>query len=366
MLVACNKQDSTPEPTPVAGEPIVVTETILNNRDIIWGMDFLPDGRIVFTEKSGGIFLFDTATKAETALTGFATDADSRGQGGLLDICVHPAYPTNGWVYAAYSSTGGFINLVRFKISGTAITGFQTLHKSATASTWYGHYGSRILFAPDGMLYWSVGEGGSSSYGGPTTPHSNAQRLDNNLWGKVHRLNADGSLPTSNPLLPGGLRNTIFTYGNRNPQGLAVDATGNVWETEHGPQGGCEVNLLQPGSNYGWPYYSDGRNYDGTTISNGHGGAGITQPIRSWSPAVAPAGLAFINSPTWKSWNGNLLMGSLGRRQLFRLVLNGTQVQSEHTLLNDAGRIRNVKMGPDGHVYVSIEGPGRIVRLKAQ
>ena len=240
------------------------------------------------------------------------------------------------------------------------------LATTESASTWNGHYGSRIAFGSDGKLYWSVGEGGGGSLGGVNSPHQNSQRL-NTLWGKIHRMNLDGSVPTDNPLLPGQTtRSTIFSYGIRNPQGMAFEpGTARLFANEHGPSGGCELNRIEAGNNYGWPLYSNGINYNGTNISNGHNAPGITAPLKTWTPALAPSGLAFINHPSFKDWNGNILMGSLGRRHLLMIKMTNGVPGEETVLLNNAGRIRNVKMGPAGRVYVSVED-GRLLVLTAR
>jgi aldose sugar dehydrogenase len=235
-----------------------------------------------------------------------------------------------------------------------------------SASTWNGHFGSRIVFGADGKLYWSVGEGGGGSLGGASSPHQNGQRL-NTLWGKIHRMNLDGTVPADNPLLPGqSTRSTIYSYGIRNPQGMAFEPGSNrLFEHEHGPSGGCELNRIEAGNNYGWPLYSSGINYNGTNISNGHNAPGITAPLKTWTPALAPSGMTFINHPSFRDWNGNLLMGSLGRRHLLMIKMTNGVPGEETVLLNNAGRIRNVKMGPGGRVYVSVED-GRLLMLTAK
>jgi glucose/arabinose dehydrogenase len=266
-----------------------------------------------------------------------------------------------------YSITGGFLSLARFTLNGTAASNWQVLHTTESASTWNGHYGSRIAFGPDGKLYWSVGEGGGGSLGGASSPHQNGQRL-NTFWGKIHRMNLDGSIPADNPLLPGQTaRSTLFSYGHRNPQGMAFDPkTNRLFVNEHGPSGGCELNRVQPAENFGWPLYSMGINYNGTTISNGHTAPGIVAPLKSWTPAFAPSGLTFINHPSFKEWNGNLLMGSLGRKHLLMIKMTNGVPSNETILLENNGRIRNVKMGPGGKIYVSVEDGGKLLSLTAK
>jgi glucose/arabinose dehydrogenase len=181
-------------------------------------------------------------------------------------------------------------------------------------------------------------------------------------------MNLDGSVPSDNPLLPGQTaRTTLYSYGHRNPQGLAFEpATSQLFVSEHGPSGGCELNRVRAGENFGWPLYSMGINYNGTVISNGHNASGIVAPLKSWTPALAPAGLTFINHPSFRDWNGNMLMGSLGRRQLLMIKMTNGVPGDETILLENNGRIRNVKMGPAGKIYVSVEDGGRLLSLTAR
>jgi glucose/arabinose dehydrogenase len=285
----------------------------------------------------------------------------------LLDVTISPDFATSKNVYVTYSITGGFLSLARFTLNGTASSNWQVLHTTESASTWNGHFGSRISFGPDGKLYWGVGEGGGGSLGGATSPHQNGQRL-NTMWGKIHRMNLDGTIPADNPLLPGQTtRSTIFSYGHRNPQGMAFDPISKqLFENEHGPSGGCELNRVLASENFGWPLYSMGINYNGTTISSGHIANGIVAPLKSWTPAFAPSGLTFINHPSFRDWNGNILMGSLVRRHLLMIKMTNGVPSNETILLENNGRIRNVKMGPGGKIYVSVEDGGRLLVLTAK
>lgn len=369
VFFACSKKKeptSVPVTPPLSGTPEVTAVPILSNQGIIWGFDVLPNGNLLYTQKAGAMQLYDTTTRTSTLLTGLPSNISAAGQGGLLDVATAPDFATTNRVYVTYSITGGFLVLARFTLQGNATLNWQVLATTESASTWNGHYGSRIAFGSDGKLYWSVGEGGGGSLGGVNSPHQNSQRL-NTLWGKIHRMNLDGSVPTDNPLLPGQTtRSTIFSYGIRNPQGMAFEpGTARLFANEHGPSGGCELNRIEAGNNYGWPLYSNGINYNGTNISNGHNAPGITAPLKTWTPALAPSGLAFINHPSFKDWNGNILMGSLGRRHLLMIKMTNGVPGEETVLLNNAGRIRNVKMGPAGRVYVSVED-GRLLVLTAR
>jgi glucose/arabinose dehydrogenase len=366
IFLSCSKEDE-PVTAPLIGAPEITVSTLLSNQGIIWGFDFLPNGNLLFTQKTGTMRLFDPTTQSNTLISGLPSNISAAGQGGLLDVAISPDYASSKSVYTTYSITGGFLVLARFTLNGTAASNWQVLHTTESASTWNGHYGSRIAFGTDSKLYWSVGEGGGGSLGGATSPHQNGQRL-NTFWGKIHRMNLDGTIPADNPLLPGQTaRSTLFSYGHRNPQGMAFDPkTNRLFVNEHGPSGGCELNRVQPAENFGWPLYSMGINYNGTTISNGHTAPGIVAPLKSWTPAFAPSGLTFINHPSFKDWNGNLLMGSLGRKHLLMIKMTNGVPSNETILLENNGRIRNVKMGPGGKIYVSVEDGGRLLMLSAK
>lgn len=366
IFLSCSKEDE-PVTVPLIGAPEITVTTLLSNQGIIWGFDFLPNGNLLFTQKTGTMRLFDPTTQSNTLISGLPSNISAAGQGGLLDVAISPDYASSKSVYTTYSITGGFLVLARFTLNGTAASNWQVLHTTESASTWNGHYGSRIAFGTDSKLYWSVGEGGGGSLGGATSPHQNGQRL-NTFWGKIHRMNLDGTIPADNPLLPGQTaRSTLYSYGHRNPQGMAFDPkTNRLFVNEHGPSGGCELNRVQPAENFGWPLYSMGINYNGTTISNGHTAPGIVAPLKSWTPAFAPSGLTFINHPSFKDWNGNLLMGSLGRKHLLMIKMTNGVPSNETILLENNGRIRNVKMGPGGKIYVSVEDGGKLLSITAK
>jgi glucose/arabinose dehydrogenase len=370
LFLSCKKEntpaDNNISDPPPAGTPDISIKTLLSGQGIIWGFDFLPNGNVLYSQKTGALRLYDTTSGTSTAIAGLPSNISAAGQGGALDVCVAPGNVAPGFIYITYSITGGFLQLARFNLSGNAMANFQVLQTTGSASLWSGHYGSRLSFGPDGKLYWSVGEGGGGSLGGATSPHQNGQLL-NTLWGKVHRLNPDGTVPADNPVI-GGNRTTIFSYGHRNPQGMAVEPkTGKLYATEHGPSGGCELNLIEPGRNFGWPLYSTGNNYNGSNISGlNHNAPGITPPLKWWTPALAPSGLTFINHPSFRDWNGNMLSGSLGRRHLLMISMAGGTPGTETVLLNGEGRIRNVKQGPVGKIYVSVEDGGRLLELTAR
>ncbi len=368
-FMACNSSNDTPtdatkNPTPITENITLTQETVFTDRGIIWGFEFLPNNDIIFTEKSGKMGIYSNGKITE--LSGLPTDINTDSQGGLLDICLHPDYATNGWIYASYSSSGGgrgLLNLIRFKIEGNSIKNTENIFKSSATNQWKGHYGSRIVFDKNGFLFLSIGEGGSTTYGGEGSSNLNAQNVKE-AWGKVHRMTDTGKVPSDNPVLTGNASpTTVYSYGHRNPQGLVLNTdTGEIWETEHGPKGGDELNLIQKGKNYGWPLVSYGVNYDGKTISTSHNRTGIENPEHYWTPSIGACGLAYVSSTKYGSWKGSYIAGGLALRNLSRVEINGSNVKST-TIIENAGRVRDVKMGPDGYLYLSIESPGRIVRL---
>lgn len=254
------------------------------------------------------------------------------------------------------------MNLIRFRIKDNALTDIQNLHTTSSTNRWRGHNGSRIVFDNDGYLFWSVGEGGPSSRGGANSPNKNAQNVKES-WGKVHRMTDDGKVPADNPVLPGNTTPTsIYSYGHRNPQGLALNpATNEIWETEHGPRGGDELNVIKKGENYGWPLVSYGINYDGVDIS-GKKHPGYTEPVFQWTPSLGACGLAYLTSDKYGNWKGSFFAGALALNHVSRIYFEDG-VAKEEKILKDVGRVRDVVQGPDGYLYLSLEGPGRIVKL---
>ncbi len=365
-LACCNKE-GTPDkqiPDQVLTPPVLTVDTVYTGSGIFWGMVRLPDGRVLLTEKSSGLWLLDTSTKNLSTVSHTIMGTDTRGQGGWLDLCLHPNYSQNGWIYLVNSFNNGRIRLMRFRLFGNQVQDLSTIYESTDRTSWFGHYGSRLAFGSDGKLFWSVGEGGSGSQGGATSINQNAQNTGS-IWGKILRMNDDGSLPSDNPILPGQSQpGFAWSYGHRNPQGLVFDLSGRLWSTEHGPRGGDELNLIKKASNYGWPIYSEGINYDGSLISNGHLASGIASPSMFWIPSPAFCGMTVLHHPRWNAWRGQLVLGCLVNKKLRRLKLNGDTVTEEASLLDNFGRIRNAVCFPDGELWVSIENPGRLVRVR--
>ena len=328
-------------------------ELFVDNLQIPWGMAFLPDGSMLITEKEGKIIHF---LEGKKIIISNVPEVYQRGQGGLLDIALHPKYKENGWIYFTFSSEegeekGGNTALMRAKLKDNALVDKELLYKATPNTTKGQHFGSRIAFDDDGYLYFSVGERGERDI--------NPQDITRD-GGKIYRLNDDGTIPSDNPFVNSdGAKTAIYSYGHRNPQGLAKHPeTGKIWDNEHGPQGGDEINVIKKGANYGWPVITYGINYSGTPITDKTEMEGMEQPIHYWVPSIAPSGMAFITSDNYKGMKGDLLVGSLKFQYLERLVMNGTKVVKREKLLQNLGRVRDVKEGPDGLIYVAIEGKG--------
>ncbi|MBS0000294.1 MAG: PQQ-dependent sugar dehydrogenase [Cyclobacteriaceae bacterium] len=322
-----------------------------------WALAFLPNEDLLVTERAGQIRVIRDNKLLETKISG-VPGVYANGQGGLFEVILHPDYSTNGWLYISYSATrngGSNTAVIRAKLDGFDLVEREVIFQALPFLSGGQHFGGSMEFDQNGNFYLSVGERGR---------RDNAQTLDNHA-GKIIRLNADGSIPADNPFVDKNrARPEIYTYGNRNPQGMARHPdTGEIWTHEHGPMGGDEINIVKPGVNYGWPVVSYGDNYDGSTISEKPTAEGIIDPLHYWDPSIAPCGMTFVTSDLFSPWKGNLLVGSLKFRYLARLELNGNEVTSEEKLLEGLGRVRSVIEGPDGLIYVSVESPGMVLRL---
>jgi glucose/arabinose dehydrogenase len=323
-----------------------------------WGMAFLPDGDILVTERDGALRLVRGGQLVPEAIAGLPEIAPT-GQGGLMGIALDPAFEQEPWVYLAYAGKGRGghgTEVVRGRLRGMRLEDVEVLFTALPKSRGGRHFGSRLVFLPDGTLLISLGDRGE---------RKSAQDLDDHR-GSLIRINPDGSVPEDNPFA-GGSKPEIFSYGHRNMQGLALHPdTGLPWTHEHGPQGGDEVNINRPGANYGWPVITYGVNYGiGTRIGEGTAKPGMEQPVHTWVPSIAPSGMAFYTGDQLPRWRGNLLVGSLKFGQLVRLTLDNDRVVDEERLLNNRfGRIRDVVMGPDGFVYLLTDSPqGQLLRV---
>jgi glucose/arabinose dehydrogenase len=328
-------------------------ELFVDELQIPWAMAFLPDGSMLITEKAGKLIHFKNGEKTNISNV---PAVYTRGQGGLLDIFLHPDYSNNGWIYFTYASEegeekGGHTALMRAKLKDEALYDNELLYKAGPNTTKGQHFGSRIAFDNDGYLYFSIGERGARDV--------NPQDITKD-GGKIYRLYDDGRIPEDNPFVgQEGAKTAVYSYGHRNPQGLVIHPeTGEIWDHEHGPKGGDEINIVEKGANYGWPIITYGINYSGTPITHKTEMEGMEQPIHYWVPSIAPSGMAFVTSDKYQGWKGSLLVGSLSFQYLERLTLEGNKIINREKLLDDMGRVRDVRQGPDGFIYVAIEGKG--------
>jgi len=330
-------------------------ETVIDGLTAPWGLDFLPDGRLLVTEKDGRLRIVEHGKTLPDPVADVPA-VWARGQGGLLDVAVHPDYAQNGFIYLSYSDPGekdsAMTAVVRGKLRDGRFVDQETLFKAPAELYRTGnvHFGSRFVFDGKGHLFFSIGERGQKD---------DAQDLKRPN-GKVHRINEDGSVPKDNPFVKKpGVFPTIWSYGNRNPQGLAQHpVTGELWAVEHGPRGGDELNVIRPGRNYGWPVITYGMNYDGTPMTNLTAKAGMEQPSAYWVPSIAVGSIAFYTGDKFPRWKNNLLLGALAQQEVRRLVIDGHKVTHQEVLFKGVGRIRDLVVGPDGYVYVALNMPG--------
>lgn len=322
-----------------------------------WGMAWLPDGRLLITERMGEILVFENDKFTGQKISG-VPEVYTRGQGGLLDIQLHPKYSENGWIYIAYSkpaSGGAATALTRAKLKDNQLTEKEEIFVADPVNTANIHFGSRIAFDNEGYLYIVAGERGTNK---------KVQDLTNDL-GKIHRLYDDGRIPEDNPFVnQPNAKKSIWSYGHRNPQGMVYDKENNrLWAVEHGPKGGDELNLIEKGKNYGWPLVTYGIDYDGSIISDKTEMEGVQKPVKYWVPSPAPCGMTLVTSDKYPDWKGDLLIANLAFRYLGKVKLNGTTYVSEEKFLENTARIRHVAQSPDGFLYVITEGPGKLMKL---
>ena len=335
-----------------------------------WSIAFLPGGDILITEKAGRLRLVRNGVLRMAPIEGVPEVLD-QGQGGLMDVLPHPDFQSNQFVYLTYSKpigdgTEATTAIARGRFVNDRLTDVEDIFVAETRGR-AGHYGSRLAFDADGYLFVTVGERQIPSRG-DLEAHP-AQDITNH-HGTVNRLNDDGTVPSDNPFVgQGDARPEIWSYGHRNPQGLAIHPeTGDIWVTEHGPQGGDELNRIRPGLNYGWPVIGYGVNYgSGLAIHEGTRRDGIESPTHFWVPSIATAGLMIYTGDLFPAWKGNIFAGGLAGQQMARLTMDGQRVVREETLLQGLGRIRDIRQSPDGYIYVAIDGraqPSAVVRLE--
>jgi glucose/arabinose dehydrogenase len=357
---------------PVDGQVVASQEhkfrlrTVAGGLSTPWSMAFLPDGRMLVAERTGALRVIEGGKLQPNAILG-TPPVWARGQGGLLEVVLHPGFATNAWIYLSYSDRGS--NAAGADVSMTAIVrgrirdgnwvNEQTIFR-APMETYLPttvHFGNRIVFDDAGYLFFSIGERGRME---------NAQDLTLPN-GKIHRLHDNGRIPRDNPFVKtNGAMASIWCLGNRNPQGLARHpVTGELWATEHGPRGGDELNLIRPGVNYGWPVICYGMNYNGLPITEGiTAQKGMEQPVIHWTPSIAVCGIEFYTGDKFPKWKNNLFVTGLASQELRRLVIEGHSVKAQEVVFKNIGRVRDVACGLDGYLYVALNTPDEIVRLE--
>lgn len=341
----------------------VKTEVIAQGFDNPWAMAALPGGEWLVTERPGALRKVDAKGKVSAPLQGLPK-IDSGGQGGLLDVVLDSGFASNRQLYFCFTEAGAGGNgtalaKARLNGEGTALEQVTVIFRQLPKMPGRHHFGCRIAESRDGSLFMTLGE----RYSGM----QRAQQLDNHL-GKIVRVTKEGRAPADNPFThtPGALPE-IYSYGHRNPQGLVIDAQGQLWAHEHGPQGGDELNLVQAGKNYGWPVITYGENYGGGKIGDGiTAKEGLVQPHVYWTPSIAPSGLAQLSSKAYgEAWQGSYFLGSLKFRYLERVQFEDSRPVTQQKLLEDIGRLRDVRQGPDGLIYVLTENaPAQLLRLR--
>ena len=336
-------------------------QTFIDGFEIPWGMAFLPDNRMLVTDRIGDLWIVAIDGKDKVKVIGEVPNVRSKGQGGMLDVEVHPDFNNNSYIYLSYSdddlNNKSHTSLIRAKLVNNRLVDSQIIfrpeEKFFTKKSL--HFGSRIIFDDDGFIYFCIGDRGDRDL---------AQNLDMPN-GKMYRIRDDGTIPIDNPFYyTKGAIKSIWSYGHRNPQGLAIHPlTRQLWEAEHGPRGGDEVNIILKGHNYGWPVITYGKNYSGTIISKLTHHEGMDQPVFHWTPSIAVCGIAFYDGDQFPEWNNNLLATSLKFERLHRIELDGLNMVKDEIIFEAGSRVRDVEVGPDGIIYVALEDPGRIVKL---
>ena len=328
-------------------------ELIFEDENIIWSIEFFEDNSILAAVKSGSLFHYTNGEKIQ--ISGLP-EIYLRGQGGLMDIVLHPDFKENNWLYFSYASEdtgekGGNTTISRAKLINNNLVDLEVLYKASPNTRKGQHFGGRLTFDNENYLYFSVGDRGNRD----------VYPQDINLdGGKIYRINDDGSIPSDNPFFNNpNAKKAIYSYGHRNPQGMFKHPiTGKIWTNEHGPRGGDEINIIKKGKNYGWPKITYGINYSGTTITKNKSLPKMEQPLYYWLPSIAPSSFEYISSDIYPNWKGSLLAGALVFKYIERISLKNDKVVYRSKIAENLGRPRDIKQGPDGFVYVSVEGKG--------
>ena len=345
------------EKNEIANDPISINYDIIKIYDynkIIWAFEFIDENTIIFTDKKGKIFILKNNKIQE--ISG-VPEIYFMGQGGLMDIELHPKFDQNNKVFLSFAESsnkndGGNTAIMSAILDQNKLINKEILYRGKENSTKGQHWGSRIQFDKEGFLFFTIGDRGSRNV--------NPQDLSRD-GGKVYRINEDGSIPQDNPFVDkNDIIDAIYSYGHRNPQGIFLHPeTGMIWTNEHGPKGGDEINIIRKGKNYGWPTITYGKNYNGTIITNLKKLFGMEQPLYYWTPSIAPSCFEYITSDKYDNWKGNLLAGSLSFGYLERLVLDDqNKVIFREKIAKDIGRVRDVVESPDGYIYLSVENKG--------
>lgn len=364
LLTACSQEGESAETLTPSNVPFEVIG-VAKDLNYPWSLAFLPHGEYLITERQGKLWRI-AASGDRTEIKG-VPPVYNEGQGGLLDIALEPKFKDGGWIYFSYAAADqddkGNTEVARAKLNlrQNALENVEVIFRAQPKVEGGNHWGSRLLFAPDGTLFITLGE---------RFDHAKEAQGTNTHFGKIIRIKPDGKIPSDNPFvddkksLP-----DIYSYGHRNVQGLALNPeTGAIWAHEHGPKGGDEINILKPGANYGWPLVTFGINYWGTKISDKTTAPGMEDPILQWTPSIAPSGMAFYTGEAFPQWKGDLFVGALAKQHLRRIKFDGTKVVEQEELLKDRkDRIRDVRQGPDGFLYVlTDEADGELLRIAPQ
>lgn len=341
-----------------AGNVRFQLETVASGLENPWAIAFLPDDKQLVTEQSGQLRVIRDGELQDEPVSGVPEVAD-QGQGGLLDILLHPEFEDNRLLFLSFAHSnakGLTTRVVRARYEDDALKDVETLFDAEPRSSTTHHFAGRMVIPDDGYLYLTVGDRGKME---------RAQDFKDDA-GAVHRITIDGEVPEDNPFLDrDGARPTLYTKGNRNIQGVTLHPeTGEIWSHEHGPQGGDEINIIEAGTNYGWPKITYGKNYNGTTITDQTEQEGMARPLHYWDPSIAPSGMAFYTGEDFPEWQGDLFVGALKMQKLVRLNMENGDVKEEDLLTSFNRRIRSVSMGPDGRLWLLIDSAdGEVVRM---
>jgi len=350
-------------------------ETVASGLDYPWSIAFLPDGDMLVTELTGQLRLIDDGVLVDAPITG-TPEVIFGGQGGLSDVVLHPDFATNNLVYLTYSATrdkGNTLVIARAEFTGTALENFEEIFEANAYRSTKVHYGARMAFLPDGTFVVTSGDG---------FDYREQSQNTENHFGAVLRLNDDGSVPADNPYVgDDSALDEIYSYGHRNPQAIVYDAaTGRIYSNEHGAQGGDEINIIEPKANYGWPLATHGLDYSGAYVSPLTEFEGSTQPLTYWTPSIAPSGMAVVSGEAFADWDGDLLVTALAAgnvedfadRNLRRVIIDNGELAGEEAIRvavpggdeGDTERLRDVRMAPDGSIFILTDGEGgHVLRL---